>query len=373
MIVEMTPQYRAAHHPKWTAQSLDELIGHQIKAVGQLIVDNEHMSGKDDCGFPEPESTCWRSSVWELHPVVEFYYCPSDNCAADSSAWVPLDNGVNLGPPSATPSTSAASFARVVSRADDGSHITLMPGAAAAPQGLTVAAKAQPQVRQLNPGDAVHVTAAPRGGDLQSVEIRTVPTTPVQRLVALVAAFAVVGLLLAVLRASPRQLILGEDGRYSKSKFQVFAWFVVLIAGYLATVVLRWWASQWTMVAGIGIPADLVVISGMSAFTFVGAKTVTTNKIAQSPTFAATKARSANVARLPNDLVNNDQGIPDLGDTQMILITLIAVGTYLAVLFSWWSVLTLSAHVDLPNIDRTLVAVFGLGQGAYLVKKQVEA
>ena len=56
-----------------------------------------------------------------------------------------------------------------------------------------------------------------------------------------------------------------------------------------------------------------------------------------------------------------------------LLITLIAVGTYLVTVFSWLGVLHLAAQIQMPNIDSTLVAVFGLGQGAYLVKKQISS
>src|SRR5258708_36620623 len=108
----------------------------------------------------------------------------------------------------------------------------------------------------------------------------------------------------------------------------------------------------------------------MSAFTFVGAKSVTVSKMAQSATFATAKQVAA-PSHFPDDLVNDDAGNPDLGDAQMVLITLIAVGTYVMTVFSWLGVVHLAAQVPMPNIDSTLVAVFGLGQGAYLVKKQI--
>jgi hypothetical protein len=198
----------------------------------------------------------------------------------------------------------------------------------------------------------------------------SVPVSARRRVAALAVSFGSIFAVLWLLHASPRRLVLGEDGRYSKSKFQVALWFATVIAGYLATVGLRWWGSGWTVAGGVGIPTDLLVISGISAFTFVGAKQVTVNKMAQSAAFAAAK-QTVVPSRFPDDLVNDDAGNPDLGDTQMILITLIAVGTYLMTVFSWLGTLQLAAQVQMPDIGTTLVAVFGLGQGAYLVKKQI--
>jgi hypothetical protein len=368
IIVEMTPQYRANHHPKWTGDTVDQLIGHQVKAVGQLIVDNEHMAGKDDCGSPDAEATCWRSSIWELHPVVAFYYCPSDSCAANSADWVALDGPINLAQPSPKPLTVAPAPVRLIARADDGASVTVAANDGA-PKTLAVAPKAQPAVRQLKAGDTVRVTLA--GSQAQTVEVGTVSATRGQRLIALLIAFVVIAALLMLLRVSPKELVRGKDGPYSKSHFQVALWFFALISGYLATLGLRWWASGWSLVGGVGIPTDLLVISGISAFTFVGAKAVTINKMAQSAAVQAAKSKNTPPS-FPSDLVNDDAGRPDLGDTQMILITLVAVATYLAMLFSWWSVISLAANIMMPNIDSTLVAVFGLGQGAYLVKKQIE-
>ena len=53
------------------------------------------------------------------------------------------------------------------------------------------------------------------------------------------------------------------------------------------------------------------------------------------------------------DLFRDDLGDIDFGDFQKILITLIAI----------------SGSVSLPDIDTVLLSSFGLGQGAYLVKK----
>jgi hypothetical protein len=92
VVAEMTPHTRGL---KWTLTRINSLQGQQIKVVGQLMIDNEHLNAKDDCGFPGAAASCWRSTVWEVHPVTQFYVCNlSSGCDASSpdSAWTSLDD-----------------------------------------------------------------------------------------------------------------------------------------------------------------------------------------------------------------------------------------------------------------------------------------
>ena len=66
VVAEMTPHTRA---PKWTFARVNSLQGQQVKVVGQLMIDNVHLNVNDDCGFPGATASCWRSTVWEVHPV----------------------------------------------------------------------------------------------------------------------------------------------------------------------------------------------------------------------------------------------------------------------------------------------------------------
>jgi hypothetical protein len=92
IIVEMTPFFRETFHPDWTLKKVQSAEGHQIKVVGQLIVDNEHNEEDQNCAFPNAGEECWRGSAWELHPVTSFFVCSTTQaCTADSSAWVALD------------------------------------------------------------------------------------------------------------------------------------------------------------------------------------------------------------------------------------------------------------------------------------------
>ena len=93
VVAEMTPHTRA---PKWTFARVNSLQGQQVKVVGQLMIDNVHLNVNDDCSFPGATASCWRSTVWEVHPVTQFYVCNLKNKLCDQSspdgAWTSLDN-----------------------------------------------------------------------------------------------------------------------------------------------------------------------------------------------------------------------------------------------------------------------------------------
>ena len=94
-VAEMTPFPRHTHHPKWTLATVKALQGQQVKVVGQLMVDNDHFKAADDCHFSPQKPACWRSTIWEIHPVTKFFVCNlSAGCDASSpdSAWTDLDN-----------------------------------------------------------------------------------------------------------------------------------------------------------------------------------------------------------------------------------------------------------------------------------------
>jgi hypothetical protein len=92
VVAEMTPYTR---HSKWTFDRVNALQGQQIKVVGQLMADNVHFNARDDCQFPSAKTGCWRSTVWEIHPITQFYLCKaSGGCTASSPAtdWANLDD-----------------------------------------------------------------------------------------------------------------------------------------------------------------------------------------------------------------------------------------------------------------------------------------
>jgi hypothetical protein len=109
IVVEMTPHYRAAFQPNWTSDVVKSVRGRKVKVVGQLMVDNDHNSTKDNCGLAGAGSTCWRATIWELHPVTKFQVCMAagNDCDVNSSDWVDLEKmsagGTNSAPVSTPP------------------------------------------------------------------------------------------------------------------------------------------------------------------------------------------------------------------------------------------------------------------------------
>jgi tRNA (Thr-GGU) A37 N-methylase len=123
--------------------------------------------------------------------------------------------------------------------------------------------------------------------------------------------------------------IIGYDNRYSNSQFQLVVWFGVLFVAYVSTLFLRGWyscASGFGMefLDKVNIPEHLFEISGLSAFGFAAARGITAYKAPPS-----SNAKPAGTPAFPGDLVRNDEGKVDLGDLQMLIITLLAAGVYL--------------------------------------------
>lgn len=69
------------------------------------------------------------------------------------------------------------------------------------------------------------------------------------------------------------------------------------------------------------------------------------------------------------NLVQNDLGGFDFGDFQMLVVTLLAIAMYLILILHFLSSIEFRTTVTLPDVDSTVLAAFGLGQGAYLAKK----
>jgi hypothetical protein len=187
-------------------------------------------------------------------------------------------------------------------------------------------------------------------------------------------------------RSNPLKLTIGEDKRYSNSKFQIALWFFVLMATYISTVCLRVWFAGCDFIGGVNIPQNLLLISGMSVLTYGGAKAITTTKVDDEKSKPDGNPDPKNSAQAtPNffqDLTHNDGQSAvgtkpaiaprlDFGDFQMLAITLIAVATYLFLVFNFLGTIETAKTISLPDVDTTILAVFGLGHGAYLTKKAV--
>ena len=233
----------------------------------------------------------------------------------------------------------------------------------------------QNSLKEIHKGDRLAVLVATDGGQmgLQAMSVRVVPVGVRNRVLALLGAALAFWLVCFLLSGfHPERLILGEDGRFSNSKFQTVLWFGVLVVSYLATLWLRAHELGGDMLGGVDIPQNIFLLSGMSAVTFTAAKGITVSKIedAKAAGIMNSKPR-ATVARFWSDLTSNDCNQFDLGDFQMLIMTFLAVGTFLALVFHFLGSLEARTITYLPDVDTTILASFGLGHGAYLTKKAV--
>jgi hypothetical protein len=67
--------------------------------------------------------------------------------------------------------------------------------------------------------------------------------------------------------------------------------------------------------------------------------------------------------------VLNDFGAADLGDFQMILISGVATLIFAAASWEFLTLVDIIRTTTLPDVDTALLGSFGVGQGAYLLKK----
>ncbi len=159
----------------------------------------------------------------------------------------------------------------------------------------------------------------------------------------------------------------GEDGRLSSSKFQFFFWtgIVVFAYGAIAAKHLAVAASQPLP----QLPNNVLLAMGFSVITLAGAKGVTTAYIAAGRIAKGTHSDTVHLA----DLVRQDDGVsPDLSKIQMLTWTLIAATTYLfSVHGAVDSLAANNASWKFPDIDTALMALMGIGHGAYLGNKIV--
>ena len=271
---------------------------------------------------------------------------------------------------------------------------------AAAPAQSSTAQPATPVATATEPVKAANQQANPPASQSanqsanQSVSTRP-PLGRTTRILALAAGTLITFILYFLLSGlHPLQLIVGEDNRYSNSKFQVALWFFVLIATYIATFGLRAFAG---VIGQIGIPEHLLLLSGMSAFTYAAAKGITTSKVndAQAQGIADPKNTAASPSLLRN--LTHDDGVAplaaesavpgaplrllragrlpslDLGDAQMVIVTLLAVAVYIYIVLHFMGIpdKLYAPTASLPDVDSTILSVFGLGQGAYITKKAV--
>jgi hypothetical protein len=121
----------------------------------------------------------------------------------------------------------------------------------------------------------------------------------------------------------------------------------------------------------VSIPSNLLLLSGISALTFAGAKGITTAKVDAAAAQGKANPKPVGQARFWQDLLQNDLGTFDLGDFQMFVVTVLAAAMYIASFSHFLSFVQAANPTYLPDVDTTILATFGLGQGVYLTKKAV--
>jgi hypothetical protein len=229
-------------------------------------------------------------------------------------------------------------------------------------------------------GDLVTVTGEPPAAGAD-VSIRAAPISVWPRIITILIS-ALVLLVLATIVSTwrPYLFLVGADNRVSNSKCQAVLWFGAGMTVYLATLILRLVESDWQLAGGIAMPANVLALTGLSGLTYAGAKMIAVTKNNGNPPVAApadntqpvaagTQKQKATKPNWLSDLFTNDQGELDFGDFQMILIVWLSVVIYMVSAYIALGNLPLQEHASLPDVDGSLLAAFGVGQGTYLAKK----
>ncbi len=77
MVVEMIPQRRSS---TWNIDTIRQVAAQRRPVIvrGQLLYDSKHVVNNDPA-HPAPGQPK-RFSLWEVHPITEFYVCPREAC-----------------------------------------------------------------------------------------------------------------------------------------------------------------------------------------------------------------------------------------------------------------------------------------------------
>jgi hypothetical protein len=286
--------------------------------------------------------------------------------------------GADTPPPSVTPTPADGVIqavgiqpSRLGANAD---QLTFLPTGAPGPVVLTVDRPADKQALDLGarPGDRIWLMVDDPLNPERVVQITRVarPVPVLQRTIALVGAFAVIAAFASLATAGrPWRFLVGDDNRMSNSQTQMALWFGVVAMAYGATLILRAWFLGWEFMGGISMTTNVLAMTGLSGLSFGAAKVVAVQKDANAA--AAGAATAAGPAARPRfaDLVLNDFGAADLGDFQMILISSVATLIFAAASWEFLTLVDIVRTTQLPDIDTALLGSFGVGQGAYLIKK----
>lgn len=158
--------------------------------------------------------------------------------------------------------------------------------------------------------------------------------------------------------SNPLKFAIGEDNRYSISKFQLLLWTVAVLFAYIAVVFAR---VNDGLVADIpNVPDNVLLALGLSGATSVVAKGIKVNNLRTGRELSTMMVDTGPISTL---LTNND-GSLSLHKLQYLVWTFVAIGVFLVSLDQ-------STRLTLPDIDTTLLVLSGIGAGTYLGQKLV--
>jgi hypothetical protein len=151
----------------------------------------------------------------------------------------------------------------------------------------------------------------------------------------------------------------GYDGATSTSKLQFFLWTVVVLYAYIIIVIDAYYNHNIVSI-GLTVPQNLILAMGLSATTMLAAKGISSN-------YADTeKVDKSDTSK--GGLFFDDDGYPDLAKIQLMAWTFVGIGIFLLKTLND-VVGSTGSLAQLPDIDGTLLALMGIGQGSYIGKK----
>jgi hypothetical protein len=154
----------------------------------------------------------------------------------------------------------------------------------------------------------------------------------------------------------------GADKKLSTSKFQWFLWLFPVLFAYLVLWIIRAFGGEYAAITDV--PANLMVVIGLSTGTALAAKGITVGYVDTGRI-----DKPSDGANQPGGLLTDDSGFPELAKIQMMGFTFIAVGIFIATLIH--QLRGNPVNTELPDIDTSLLVLMGLSQGGYVGKKLV--
>src|SRR5580692_10655351 len=244
-------------------------------------------------------------------------------------------------------------------------HSSLVSGSATSPQGLSLAISYWLALIVLIvllvllafAARAAQKQQPPGGGAATGTATSTVATPAAATLAAATSAAATSAAGPKPQKANPFwYVILGQDNRVSTSKVQFALWTVAL--AYALLVI----AFHDAVYPPASLDPRYLLLIGFPAGAAVSAKAITTGQInsgSSSKTTISAKGKSLGTAI--SEIVSNDQGDLDLGDTQYFVFNLVALTAFFIAFFH--------SPVSLPVLPDTLVGLTSASAAAYVAKK----